>query len=382
MTATCNVPVVQTASTGTLQISQNNGASFATGVANVQYLAVVNMATRFTNSGSQIQAVFNQSIGTSGTTIPCSQIIATGSLSSLGAAATCSVTASTLLTINLSPDATIAPGSSVSFVGPNAGITNVQAPASYPVPVAVLRAPVNFPACMPLTVDSSGSYNHGGRPLTYKWNVLPPTIPVTNFLATIQYTHFFFLSLFPLHVSMVAYRTSTLQALQIPVGVLAAGTTYTFALQVTNWLGKSSSFAQTTVTITDSATPMITIDSPATIRRSQMLNLQAVTSFPTCGTPEELNFQWSVPTGITALGVSASALSIDPFSLTVGGLYAFTVASQGVSSGKEPCRKKFFLIPKLFVCRSPDVLHCHCFYHCGSPLHRPYWWSSAVCECW
>eukprot|EP00160_Parvularia_atlantis_P019367 Unigene7565_Nuclearia_a/m.23282 Unigene7565_Nuclearia_a/g.23282 ORF Unigene7565_Nuclearia_a/g.23282 Unigene7565_Nuclearia_a/m.23282 type:complete len:753 (+) Unigene7565_Nuclearia_a:122-2380(+) len=317
LSVTCPVPSLSATGSGTMRVSVDGGQTFVTGTASVQFVAVAQFATRFRRSAAQIQVVYAGSAGSSGSSVPCSTLLDASTVAKLGTGATCDLTAESLLTVTLTPDATIKPQDDMVLLGLTSGASAssviVQGPVAPVVPVVVMTAPSVHPSCAPLVVDASASYNHGGRALTYNWNILPPTLSVTNFISTIF------------------SASKKMPVLTVPVGVLDGGTTYTFALSVTNWLGQTSSISQIKVQVTTAPVAVVHIDGPTSIPRDQPLTLHAIAESSPCSATELLTFQWDVPLGVDVRGATTSTLVVSPYSLRPGTTYAFTVASTGSS---------------------------------------------------
>jgi len=272
---------------------------------------------RFNAEYSAINILLNQNAKLSllGASFPCSDIMSSAVVSSLGVG-TCNAFGSTgtLIRANIIPSSTCASlgtavpltaGSITASNGIGTLVTSNPAPslldneAPYD-PVAVMIGPSSVGPCDSLTLDGTGSTGTG---LTYRWGALDNTA---------------------LNTLLVSYTTSVLT---LPSSALTTvGTTYKITLTVTDCLGRPSAAMVKSVYKSSLPVPSITILGPETrtVQTTEALTLKGDAEFSGCAGKQTLLFRWtliSVPTA--AFTASGSSLRVEPGALAGGSSYTF-----------------------------------------------------------
>ena len=203
-----------------------------------------------------------------------------------------------------------------------ATIVYTLAPRNPLSPTVIISAPSQLGACTNLTLDATGSYGNGGRPYSaVSWNVTAfndkKHIPV-NAIQKILDTYS---SASQVHLPILIYNLSK--------------ATYYFSLNLTNFLGQSStSKTITKVTVTDDReSPALSVlgQSHLQVLMSSAISIQSVATLPACASEQSnLVYTWTVfsvkgkqqnITGLRTMSRDSSRFFLPPYQLTVDNSY-------------------------------------------------------------
>lgn len=273
----------------------------------------------------------------------CSKIFTPATVGTFGLGAQCSFRNASELVVLLGFRATVKPGdyaelqSTFTPTAPgiiNAALTSsrtqgtlrVVQPDNSPSPTVILRTPSYVSVCDDLLIDASGSYGGSGRSLRFVWGMLP-NVPNEKAISDLL-------------VSATAGGTTT--SVTVPNALLAPDITYTFYVEVRNFL---NTFTQKSVQVTRRSQPIprLIFDGNAIVHtyRSQALYLPVTVTIPSTGAAScildlqgaTMTFQWAFD---ETQGVSATfpldpatstsrVLYIAPGTLTAGSVYYLKV---------------------------------------------------------
>lgn len=191
---------------------------------------------------------------------------------------------------------------------------SVSAPSSPVTPSVVLLSSPSVSSCSDISIDLSKSTGNGGK----DWSKL--TWKVSGSFSDENKTI--------VENYLNAHYSSSTTIAKVPSSTLFAGNVYYFALQLTNWLGKSG-VSSCSVSVTHSlGTPNVVIASSSIVNvlRSQVVSLTAQANIPKCsGLSLGITFSWKVFQGIKYLSAIKST-SIDPRNFVVPS-YSFNASS-------------------------------------------------------
>jgi hypothetical protein len=154
------------------------------------------------------------------------------------------------------------------------------APASPPVPTAVITGPERIGNCESLDLVGDMSTGNAGRALTFKWSVVPNS---ASGLTPEEYT--------AINKVVNAAESSTLE---VEPDLLIANREYEWRLQVTNWLGRSHAIT-VSVFKARGAVPKIQFDDSATryIRKDESFLAVVKLEASACDPTQELRMGWT-----------------------------------------------------------------------------------------
>eukprot|EP01133_Synstelium_polycarpum_P007707 gene7707-9025_t len=301
-----------------ITVISQEGKSFTlhSGFTYISMAAPVGQECELSESGTTIICTFKPQ--TSATSSSCSHMLASSTLRKLGLIPSCSWSNSATLTIALGSSSSIEIGDTIDFLA--GSITSVGGEPnnaqSLPLlsrvpetPVASIKAPTVLGPCDQLTLDGSYSSGSGGRTLSFKWRLINAVDHVTELENQLR---------------------STDSKIQISNSSLSAGSTYTFELKVTNWLGKSDT---TELTVQKRGTDVLIaqINGPSRMKISAsdlIIEGSGKTSGCSSGQQESLKFWWKVQPEmpLDENTRSTRSLHIQASSWTSGTTYIFTLA--------------------------------------------------------
>ena len=200
----------------------------------------------------------------------------------------------------------------------------IGAPLNPVAPSVSLNSPTSIGACDSINIDPTGSGGSGGRAYTTViWTMSGSDgTSVSNIQALLS----------------GAFSSSRAMAkfINIPNSLFVPGT-YTFLLQLTNFLGVTSLGSQTIAVTSSSSLPSASIQSASVFAalRSQSVSLFCQAKVPSCpgaaATTVPLTFSWALYQGATVLS-SISSISKDqrmfklaPYTLAAGASYTLVV---------------------------------------------------------
>ncbi|CAG9463240.1 unnamed protein product [Pedinophyceae sp. YPF-701] len=232
--------------------------------------------------------------------VSCSRIFDDASVAILGIGPRCSFETPSQLKIYVGYSATFALNEELRFLAnviftkelnsiATAGTTVVTLPPAAPSPVAIVRAPARLSVCDDLVLDASGSYGSAGRPLTFRYGMLPNR---PNELAISR-------------ILDAATAVGTNPRVTIPGELLAADTTYSFFVSVHNFL-KQSTITSFEVRRLSIPIPRVVAEGDPLIRARRDLDLfvRASVAFPDnneprCQVPDfDIDFTWMFDTSV------------------------------------------------------------------------------------
>jgi len=290
--------------------------------------------SQFKDSAEGANAYFNAPTNKAGLTgtFACSKLLA--NTEQFGSGSVCSWLSNSELWILFGTKPTVLPGDMIvlqnnllkssdpkSSSFSNGLSTPILAPSNPVLAVAIVSAPATVGLCSPLTLDGSLSTGGGGRALHMTWTIVNVQ-PVHT--STSSLSSFLFLASFNSSVSLTLNSS-----------LLLSGTTYTFNLQVTNFL-QSTSSQNITVKKSKFLLPNVIIEGPAFVYvfQSDTLSLQADASQPqACGTQgisSPMAFSWAeitgtLPSTVRLVSPDPKVMVVAPNSLRSGKKYTFQV---------------------------------------------------------
>ena len=208
------------------------------------------------------------------------------------------------------------------------------APRSPIAPVVIISAPSTLGACANLSLDASESYGNGGRPyksvlwtVTAVSNGAPKVLYNTSTLGRYLNT---FSSVYQVHRPIVIVRD-----------LLKTGT-YTFSLQLTNFLGLSWS-TTVNVNVNDvAAAPTVAIIGALyqTTLASSPFTVMSTTSLSSCVSAAAVKYAWTVQragvdTAITSTSRDPSRFTLPSHYLAVDNTYTLTVTAKTNTSSSS-----------------------------------------------
>ena len=183
----------------------------------------------------------------------------------LASAATCKWTTAETLTADLDYRATCVPGDNISVVAgikpycaygdcgcwplANASQAVLAAPDEALTPVAVFVGADKIGSCSDVDLDVSNSVGSGGRSWVAAMWLVNGSLPAQNFTALREY--------------VATQSVDAAPKLFVPNDHLQAGETYTFAVNLRNYLGFSSTSAPYTVAVSAGSIPNVLISASA-----------------------------------------------------------------------------------------------------------------------
>jgi len=245
------------------------------------------VSARFSDSGMQLLLSFNIPVRlwVSNSTVLCGNVFTGG----LGSSSICGLLQQNIVSVTLSSDATISPGSSVCLVpgrissaaqqsSHSIGCISVVAPESPVAPNIIIAGTLAGSTCTSLVADLRASGGSAGRLMTYQW-YLPL---VGSDLSTIE----------PLLVTSEARSGYLILA----AGVLSAGQSVNISIRVSNFLG-ASSFGSVLFHRMSAETPSISVErsvltDPVTSAESLLIRAVLVQS-PCIVNPLSFNLRWT-----------------------------------------------------------------------------------------
>ncbi|EGG21581.1 IPT/TIG domain-containing protein [Cavenderia fasciculata] len=233
---------------------------------------------------------------------------------------TLTITLGTSSTISVGDAISIRAGSITSLGGEPNNQQTIELIGGEPVPpVASINAPSVVGPCNVVELDGSRSAGGGGRQLDFVWSVVSA----------------------PDHMKQLTQILSDAKGSKVvlPNNTLTIGSTYEFALKVTNWLGKSD---KTSVTISKVFNDVITVNifGPSQIRIPSIpISLEGVASANGCSGNQNSNFvyQWRVtPDLLVPVNLNGRSLFVPVNAWRSGENYTFTLsATAGDSTGED-----------------------------------------------
>jgi hypothetical protein len=289
-------------------------------------------SSRLTSTGAAIVVTFNDVYiaSTNGST-NCSIWFPAVATSLLGSGSTCIMTSSTTLTITLGTSATVAIGSTLGIasslvracLASNLYLTNgyitVLAPSAVATPTVTVSGVNTVIACAGSTFTLKSNAAGASR-FSYLWS-LPTSITATSGILL------------------------TDSSLTVPISSVSAGSSYTFVVTVTSWLGTSAS-SNFIVTVTNEIVPLLQVSGATTrtVSASVSNQLAVTVSTPSCmlatDAAQGVTFGWSVSSSVTNSALVAllpqssriSSVTIPSSILVAGESYVFTLVASFISN--------------------------------------------------
>jgi REJ domain len=208
------------------------------------------------------------------------------------------------------------------------------APRTPTAPVVIITAPSTLGACTNLSLDASESYGNGGRP--YR-SVLWTVTAVSYGIPKVSYNT----------STIASYLNSFSSVNQVsrPIVIardLLVTATYTFTLQLTNFLGLSWS-TTVNVDVTESvAAPTVAIIGALyqTTLASSPFSVMSETSLSACASAAAVTYTWTVQRGgtdtaITSISPDPSRFTLPSHYLAVDSTYNLTVTAKTSASSSS-----------------------------------------------
>jgi REJ domain len=231
--------------------------------------------------------------------------------------------------------ATAAAAAAQCALNPTAsGSVIALAPRTPTAPVVIITAPSTLGACTNLSLDASESYGNGGRP--YR-SVLWTVTAVSYGIPKVSYNT----------STIASYLNSFSSVNQVsrPIVIardLLVTATYTFTLQLTNFLGLSWS-TTVNVDVTESvAAPTVAIIGALyqTTLASSPFSVMSETSLSACASAAAVTYTWTVQRGgtdtaIASISPDPSRFTLPSHYLAVDSTYNLTVTAKTSASSSS-----------------------------------------------